>query len=78
MNPEADSRARHHATGAPSASQRDRNIVAGLRKALAYAQSILDTVREPMLIIDATLHVQSASRAFYRSFSVTARSRAAG
>ena len=29
-----------------------------------YAQNIVDTVREPLLILDATLHVQSANRAF--------------
>ena len=33
-----------------------------------YAQNIVDTVREPLLILDATLRVQSANRAFYRRF----------
>ena len=31
-----------------------------------YAQNIVDTVREPLLILDATLRVRSANRAFYR------------
>lgn len=30
-----------------------------------YAQNIVDTVREPLLILDATQRVQSANRAFY-------------
>src|SRR5580765_1969275 len=36
-----------------------------------YAQNIVDTVREPLLILDATLRVRSANRAFYQSFHVT-------
>jgi PAS domain S-box-containing protein len=36
-----------------------------------YAQNIVDTVREPLLILDATLRVQSANRAFYQSFHVS-------
>jgi len=35
-----------------------------------FAQSIVDTVREPMLILDTALRVQSANRAFYRTFQV--------
>src|SRR6476620_4434612 len=33
-----------------------------------YAQNIIDTVREPLLILDATLRVRSANRAFYQTF----------
>ncbi len=36
-----------------------------------YAQNIVDTVREPLLILDATLRVQSANRAFYQKFHVS-------
>ena len=36
-----------------------------------YAQNIVDTVREPLLILDATLRVRSANRAFYQAFHVT-------
>ena len=32
-----------------------------------YAQNIVDTVREPLLILDTTLRVQSANRAFYQT-----------
>src|SRR5476649_1884682 len=35
-----------------------------------YAQNIVDTVREPLLILDATLRVRSANRAFYQTFHV--------
>jgi PAS domain S-box-containing protein len=38
--------------------------------ALAYARSIVDTVREPLLVLDSHLRVQSANRSFYRTFRV--------
>ncbi|MGI9015087.1 MAG: PAS domain S-box protein [Phycisphaerales bacterium] len=38
-----------------------------------YAQNIVDTVREPLLILDATLRVRSANRAFYQTFQVSAK-----
>ncbi|HEV8058587.1 MAG TPA: PAS domain S-box protein [Gemmataceae bacterium] len=37
-----------------------------------YALNIVDTVREPLLILDATLRVRSANRAFYQTFHVSA------
>src|SRR4030095_16931429 len=37
-----------------------------------YAMNIVDTVREPLLILDTTLRVQSANRAFYQTFQVSA------
>jgi signal transduction histidine kinase/CheY-like chemotaxis protein len=36
-----------------------------------YAQDVVDTVREPLLILDAGLRVHSANRAFYQTFQVT-------
>ncbi len=36
-----------------------------------YAQNIVDTVREPLLILDASLRVRSANRAFYQTFHVS-------
>jgi two-component system sensor histidine kinase/response regulator len=33
-----------------------------------YAQNIVDTVREPLLMLDTTLRVRSANRAFIRLF----------
>src|SRR6201993_5391586 len=37
-----------------------------------YAQNIVDTVREPLLILDTSLRVRSANRAFYQTFHVSA------
>jgi hypothetical protein len=37
-----------------------------------YAQDIVDTVREPLLMLDTTLRVRSANRAFYQTFQVSA------
>ena len=37
-----------------------------------YAQDIVDTVREPLLMLDTTLRVRSANRAFYQTFHVSA------
>ncbi|HZT97972.1 MAG TPA: PAS domain S-box protein [Chloroflexota bacterium] len=42
-----------------------------LRDALAFAESIIDTVRDPLLVLDSDLRVVSASREFYRTFGVT-------
>lgn len=36
-----------------------------------YANDIVQTVREPLLVLDADLRVRSASRSFYRAFRTT-------
>ena len=41
-----------------------------LKQALEYTQSIVATVREPLLVLDAELRVLTASEAFYRVFAV--------
>jgi signal transduction histidine kinase/flagellar motor protein MotB len=41
--------------------------------AKAYAESIVDTVHEPLLVLDANLRVQSASPTFYEIFQATAQ-----
>jgi PAS domain S-box-containing protein len=38
----------------------------------SYAMDIVDTVREPLLILDAAMRVRSANRAFYQTFHVSA------
>lgn len=43
-----------------------------LEAALRYAQNIIDTVREPLLVLDEDLSVISASRSFYSLFQVAA------
>jgi signal transduction histidine kinase/CheY-like chemotaxis protein len=37
----------------------------------SYAQDIVNTVREPLLMLDETLRVRSANRAFYQTFRVS-------
>jgi signal transduction histidine kinase/DNA-binding NarL/FixJ family response regulator len=48
-----------------------RRVEADLEAIETYAQNIVDTVREPLLILDATLRVRSANRAFYQTFHVS-------
>lgn len=43
-------------------------IERSVEDALEYAESIVDTVREPLLVLDAKLNVISANRSFYRVF----------
>src|SRR5882672_10356924 len=47
-----------------------RRSEADLKAIETYAQNIVDTVREPLLILDTTLRVRSANRAFYQTFHV--------
>jgi len=37
-----------------------------------YAESIVETVHEPLVVLDANLRVISANRSFYQTFKVTA------
>lgn len=48
-----------------------RDQFADLADAWALAQGIVDTVREPLLVLDKELRVIAASRSFYSVFSVT-------
>ena len=43
-----------------------------IRAARIYAESIVDTVREPLLALDGDLMVVSANRSFYRMFKMSA------
>lgn len=42
-------------------------------RAQAYFESVVDAVREPLVVLDAELRVLSANRSFYRVFQTTAR-----
>jgi two-component system CheB/CheR fusion protein len=42
-----------------------------LQDALMYAEGILQTVREPLVVLDATLRVTSANSSFYQTFKVS-------
>ena len=44
---------------------------AAVREARILAEAIVETVREPLLILNAELRVQSANRSFYQTFQVT-------
>ncbi|HEY0156818.1 MAG TPA: response regulator [Thermoanaerobaculia bacterium] len=48
--------------------RRSRNL---LEQIESFAQDVVDTVREPLLILDRTLRVHSANRAFYETFHVS-------
>ncbi|XHX80092.1 MAG: ATP-binding protein [Stenomitos frigidus ULC029] len=42
-----------------------------LQVSLAYAQSIFETVREPLVVLDAELRVKTVNHAFYQTFQVS-------
>ncbi|MEO6029950.1 MAG: chemotaxis protein CheB [Candidatus Binatia bacterium] len=42
-----------------------------LREARSYAESIVDTIREPLLVLDQRACVLSANQSFYRTFGVS-------
>jgi len=48
-----------------------RQAEEAVEEARYYAEGIVDTVREPLIVLDADLRVSSASRAFYRTFQVS-------
>ena len=48
--------------------RRTERVVAEARE---YAESIIATVREPLVVLDAELKVVSANRSFYQTFGVT-------
>ncbi len=42
-----------------------------VQEAREYAESIVETVREPLLVLDVNLKIISANRSFYQTFKVT-------
>ena len=44
---------------------------AAVREARILAEAIVETVREPLLVLNAELRVQSANRSFYQTFQAT-------
>jgi PAS domain S-box-containing protein len=48
----------------------DKKPFAGIKDGLALAQAIVDTIREPLLVLDEELRVVAASRSFYSIFNV--------
>jgi PAS domain-containing protein len=47
-----------------------RDLTRTVQSARDYAESIVDTVREPLVVLDAGLRVVSANRSFYKGFQV--------
>ena len=41
-----------------------------IQAARAYSDSIIDTIRQPLVVLDAELRVVSATRSFYRAFAL--------
>lgn len=41
------------------------------QEAREYSEAIVETIREPLLVLDAGLHIKSANKAFYQTFMVT-------
>jgi PAS domain S-box-containing protein len=48
-----------------------RRAKAEIQQARSYAESIVETVREPLLVLDGDLKVVSVNRSFYQTFKVT-------
>ena len=55
----------------------DRNPLAAVAHGHSLAEAIVDTVREPLVVLDRDLRVIAASRSFYRTFADSRGSRKA-
>ena len=60
----------HSKESASTMSDIENNRPPPAKDSLEFAQSIVDTVREPLLVLDADLRVRSANRSFYQAFGV--------
>src|ERR1700688_1216607 len=56
---------------AESTGVASKKLENSLEAAATYAENIIDTVREPLLVLDSSLRIISANRSFYVSFKVT-------
>ena len=52
---------------------RARNPLAAIPVGQSLAEAIVDTVREPLVVLDRDLRVIAASRSFYRTFAAEPR-----
>ncbi|MDR3590571.1 MAG: CheR family methyltransferase, partial [Negativicutes bacterium] len=48
-----------------------KNSLKAAQEARNYAEAIVETVRHPMLVLDADLHLKTANKAFYQTFRMT-------
>src|SRR5579872_3739799 len=67
---QSQARSRAMLNAAVDATERQRSE-ADHKAIETYAQNIVDTVREPLMMLDTSLRVQSANRAFYQTFHVS-------
>ncbi len=49
-----------------------RRIERAAEDALSFAEGIVDTVRDPLLVLDSDLRVRTANRSFYQTFQIPA------
>jgi two-component system CheB/CheR fusion protein len=49
-----------------------KTVEQALRRAREFAAEVVDTVRQPLVVLDADLRVQEANRAFYETFRLDA------
>ena len=56
-----------------TAQKRSKERESAANAAQIYTQAILDTVREPLVVLDKNLRVMSANRPFYETFKVNSR-----
>jgi two-component system CheB/CheR fusion protein len=58
-------------TGMKQVELEREQLLQEVQYARAYAEQIVETVRDPLLVLDADLRVQTANQAFYQLFQVT-------
>jgi chemotaxis protein methyltransferase CheR len=68
MEPSSD---REHLSPEGAWAWSDTKLILDADDASALAQAIVDTVRDPLLVLNQDLRVVSANRAFYRTFRMT-------
>ncbi len=52
------------------ATDRLQKLIQAVQEAREYAESIVETVREPLLVLDGDLKIISANRSFFKTFQV--------
>ena len=62
---------RQRITGREALEIEPERVERAIQETLEYAESIVATVRQPLLVLDANLRVVSANRPFYQTFKVT-------
>jgi two-component system cell cycle sensor histidine kinase PleC len=49
----------------------ERKNAETIQNALGFAESIIDTIREPLVVLDSEMHVKMANHSFYKTFKVS-------